>query len=366
MTGANEMIVTPVDQAESKEKSCDSSFRSRPAVSRSDISSADRVERSLDFRTFDGAGHSTGKQVDIRSTAKVSFASGREKCCSGECNGANLFESYRTFLPTMIDEASMGHATSLPKILRWSHAYGLTNCCSLQSSVGLFDAPENRKFHEMLEKIKSKIFFKFDEAKRNLICSAAFRSTAGSQVAVLRSYLSTFSRRSLRILVIRKNRMASAGGPVKYNVRYCPLQRWQDVPSIGFSLEKADEAPHWIRAIESNSPASTARLVDGDSVIEVNGRPTRGVPENDVKQGIKNTPYPQPVVLLVADAATVRHYDSIGQPITNRLPNVRHIPERTDGQSTIERSERFHHTILLHFQLLLWLVRRNLEEMVPR
>ena len=80
------------------------------------------------------------------------------------------------------------------------------------------------------------------------------------------------------------------------------------------------------------SDPTTAGLVDGDSVIEVNGRSTRGVPEGDVKQQIKNTPYPQPVVLLVADAATVRHYDSIGQTITNRSPNVRRLPERAESQ----------------------------------
>lgn len=102
-----------------------------------------------------------------------------KNCCDDECRCENLFESYRSFLPTKIDENPTNESEQCQKpcarVTRSHvHAYAVADRCSLKSFVDLFEPEENRKLYEILEKNSVENFLQIQQNDKTFYLFAGF------------------------------------------------------------------------------------------------------------------------------------------------------------------------------------------------
>ena len=71
------------------------------------------------------------------------------------------------------------------------------------------------------------------------------------------------------------------------NVRLCRLRVWPNYDGLGFNLENSPKPPHFIRLVESNSPAAAGGLKILDVILAVNQQDVSNSEYNVVKNAIR-------------------------------------------------------------------------------
>jgi hypothetical protein len=83
-----------------------------------------------------------------------------------------------------------------------------------------------------------------------------------------------------------------------------------------------------------NLDAALAGLKTDDHIIEINGKNIQKLNAAQVKKPIIATKYPEPLELLVADAATYNYYKQQNKTIQHGLASVQKLPENVVNRNS--------------------------------
>ena len=111
------------------------------------------------------------------------------------------------------------------------------------------------------------------------------------------------------------------------NIRLCQLRLWPNFDGLGFNIEGSSQPPHFIRMVESNSPAAAGGLKILDVILAVNEQSVAESSYEQVRNAIKAARDNNgPVDLLVVE---YRFYNALKKkniPIDPRMATVIETP----------------------------------------
>lgn len=111
------------------------------------------------------------------------------------------------------------------------------------------------------------------------------------------------------------------------NLRLCQLTVWQNYPGLGFNLEASSKPPHFIRLVESNSPAAAGGLKMLDVILAINQQDVSEAKYETVKNAIISArDSGGPIELLVMEQRFYQQAKRQNLPIKRSSPLVIRAP----------------------------------------